>query len=125
MTNIETAAPGFQTHADHRIELTRATGTWRAVHGGLTLAQSDAVLVMHEGSADPVHYFPASAIQSSHLTPTDHTSYCPFKGEASYWSATGKDGENIAWSYQDPYREMAQISGYVAFYTDKVDVAPT
>ncbi|MHA1524493.1 MAG: DUF427 domain-containing protein [Alphaproteobacteria bacterium] len=125
MTNIDVAAPGFQTHADHRIKLTPAPGTWRAVHGGQTLAQSDKVLVMREGSYDPVHYFPGNALQAGHLTPSDHTSYCPFKGEASYWSLsdTGKLVENLAWGYLDPYREMAQIKGYVAFYTDRVEVA--
>ena len=58
--------------------------------------------------------------------PTDHTSLCPFKGHASYWSVegdgSGADGENVAWSYEKPFPEVARLKDHVAFYQNRVRV---
>ena len=58
-----------------------------------------------------------------YLDRTDHQTYCPFKGEASYWTLRVNGGvtENAVWSYEDPLIEVAGIKDYVAFYADKID----
>jgi uncharacterized protein (DUF427 family) len=57
------------------------------------------------------------------LTPTEHTTYCPYKGHASYLSihVTGHTADNAVWSYVEPYEAVKQIAGRLAFYPDKVD----
>lgn len=121
--SLQTAAnpaPGFARHPGHKIVLTPAGGRMRAVFGGMTVADSSRALIMREGSYPPVAYFPREDVRMELFAATDHHTTCPFKGEASYWSVDG--AENVAWSYESPYDEMAEIKDYVAFYADKVAV---
>lgn len=121
--SLQTAAnpaPGFAKHPDHKIVLTPADGRVSATVSDATVADSSNALVMREGSYSPVTYFPREDVRMDLFSATDHHTTCPFKGEASYWSLAGAD--NIAWSYEAPYDEMAEIKDYVAFYTDKVEV---
>ncbi|HMA15907.1 MAG TPA: DUF427 domain-containing protein, partial [Kiloniellaceae bacterium] len=69
------------------------------------------------------YYLPREDIDLRFLVPSDHHTYCPFKGTANYWSLAvdGKTLENAAWSYEDPIEEALGIRGYVAFYWNKVD----
>jgi uncharacterized protein (DUF427 family) len=57
------------------------------------------------------------------LQRSDHRSYCPYKGEASYYSipAGGKRSENAIWTYETPHDAVSEIKDYVAFYPDRVD----
>ena len=56
------------------------------------------------------------------LRRTTHTTYCPFKGHACYWSLKDEPQmENVVWSYEGPYPEVAELKDYVSFYTDRVD----
>jgi len=75
-----------------------------------------------EGStvAPIVYYLPRTDVKMERLARTQHRTYCPFKGEASYFSILG-GAENAVWSYEQPYDEMAAIKDYVAFYPEKVD----
>ena len=56
------------------------------------------------------------------LRATDHQTFCPFKGEAAYWtvSAGGQALENVVWSYPEPFDEVAGLKDYLSFYTDRV-----
>lgn len=85
----------------------------RAMWNGEVIAESDDTAVV-EGN----HYFPADSIVDGALTPTDHTSVCPWKGTAGYFSVTagGRVNENAAWSYPSPKAEAQQIAGRVAFW---------
>jgi len=59
------------------------------------------------------------------LQRSDHTSWCPYKGEATYFDLVGPDGaraENVAWSYESPAEDVAAIKDHLAFYPDRVDV---
>lgn len=119
--SLQTAAnpaPGFAKHPGHRIVLAPAGGRMSASVGDTTVADSSRALIMREGSYPPVTYFPRADVRMEMFSATDHHTTCPFKGEASYWSIAGT--ENIAWSYETPYDEMAEIKDYVAFYADKV-----
>jgi uncharacterized protein (DUF427 family) len=57
------------------------------------------------------------------LDRTDHETFCPFKGEASYWTIRVGDrsAENAVWGYEDPFEEVAGLAGHVAFYADRVE----
>ena len=67
-----------------------------------------------------IYYIPRKDVKMERLVRTSHETYCPFKGQASYYSL--KDGpENAVWTYEQPYDEMLAIKELLAFYPDKVD----
>ena len=120
-TTIEqtNSGPGFAHAPDYALVLEPAVKTYSAVLNDITIASSDNAIVMREGDYPQVIYFPPSDVRLDLASKTDHSTYCPFKGDASYWSFEG--AENIAWSYQTPYDEMTGIKDYVAFYSDRLD----
>jgi class 3 adenylate cyclase/uncharacterized protein (DUF427 family) len=95
----------------------------RAVFAGVTVVDSDAVMVLEETRLAPVHYFPREHVRMDLMRPTEYRTHCPFKGNASYWTleADGRVAENAMWSYEDPVEEGQSIKGYVAFYADLMD----
>lgn len=110
--------------ADH-ITITPASGTVTVTASGTPLGSSSAALEMAEGKYPPVLYIPRSDVDMTKLERTNHSSTCPSKGEASYFSIVtpSRRLENAAWSYEDPLESMQAIAGHLAFYTDKVDVS--
>ncbi|MEM8632342.1 MAG: DUF427 domain-containing protein [Pseudomonadota bacterium] len=109
--------------ADH-IKIRKAPGTWVVRAAGAVLGESTNALELSEGDYPPVIYFPRGDIAMAFLEPTEHSTRCPHKGQASYFSIVAKSGdmENTAWSYQDPFDAVAEIKDHIAFYTDKVAV---
>ena len=93
----------------------------RAVFNGETVAASRRVKILHETGYLPVYYFPEEDLRGDLLEPSDHTTHCPFKGDASYWSVRVGDrvAENAVWSYPEPLKTAPPIAGYAAFYWDK------
>ncbi|MCF4998498.1 DUF427 domain-containing protein, partial [Pseudomonas syringae] len=79
-------------------------------------------LVLHEANYPPVYYVPREDIAEKYFARTDHTSYCPYKGDASYFSlqVPGFEGTNAVWTYEQPKVSVAQIKNFVAFYPDQV-----
>ena len=116
-------APGFRTHPKHSISIEPAGKTVELLFAGKTVASSSTVLTLREGSYPPVYYFPRQDVRMDLTHATSHSTYCPFKGDASYWSVCVGDNiaENAIWSYENPYDEMRQIEGYVAFYWQRMD----
>ena len=112
---------------DHPVSVGEAGASMRAVCAGRVVAQSGNALVMREKDYPPVIYFPRESVDLSALASSPRTSWCPYKGEASYFSLKGEDGgaaiENIGWSYETPLPAMAAIAGHIAFYTSKVHVS--
>ena len=102
--------------ADH-IKIRPAGGTWVVRAGG-------AVLGLIEGDYPPVIYFPRSDIAMAFLEPSETSSTCPYKGQASYYAIIAKSGpiRDAAWSYEAPKAGMEAIKGHLAFYTNKVTV---
>jgi len=88
-------------------------------HQGVTLADSSDALIVNEADYGPVLYIPPDDIRVDLMTAAEHTTYCPFKGHATYWNLG--DAEQIAWSYEDPYDEVMEIKGHIAFYKNKID----
>ncbi|MFI8481311.1 DUF427 domain-containing protein [Pseudomonas sp. NPDC078700] len=85
----------------------------QAIWNNTVIAQSDATVVV-EGN----HYFPADSIVSQYFKPSDHSSHCPWKGQAQYYSleVEGKHNADAAWYYPEPKDAAAKIRGYVAFW---------
>jgi uncharacterized protein (DUF427 family) len=108
---------------DHPITVTRAPERVRVLFHGHLLGESSQALTLREADYKAVRYFPRQDIETAFLRRTAKTSYCPYKGEATYFTLY-RDGqlmENAVWSYEHPHPAMAQIAGYLAFYPDTVD----
>jgi uncharacterized protein (DUF427 family) len=95
----------------------------RVMLAGETIADSRRVKLMHETGHLPVYYFPREDVRMELLEESEHTTHCPFKGEASYWSVKVGDkvSENAVWGYPEPIDSAPPIAGYVAFYWNKMD----
>jgi uncharacterized protein (DUF427 family) len=90
---------------------------------GKVLADSEHALTLREADYPPVQYIPLDDVDRSLLAETDHASYCPFKGDASYYSvpAGGERSVNAVWVYRNPHDAVAEIKDHVAFYPDRID----
>jgi uncharacterized protein (DUF427 family) len=101
-----------------KITITPATGTWVVRAGGAVLAESRNALQLHEDGYPPVTYFPRGDIGMAFLDQTDHSTSCPHKGAATYFSIASKSTtyENAAWSYETPNDDVAAIKDHIAFY---------
>lgn len=108
---------------DHPITIEPSSAHVRVQVGGRTVADSQRALSLQEADYPAVLYLPRQDVDQSLLERTDHTSYCPYKGDASYYSITvgGEKSVNAIWTYEDPHEAMAEIKDYVAFYPDRVD----
>jgi uncharacterized protein (DUF427 family) len=92
--------------------------------GDVTIAESDHALSLAESNYPPVLYIPLADVNPAQLERTDHATYCPYKGDAGYYSlpALGSLGENAVWEYADPFPAVADIKDTVAFYADRVEI---
>jgi uncharacterized protein (DUF427 family) len=109
---------------DHPITVTKAAGHVTVRAGDDILVDTDRALVLRESTYPPVYYVPREDASMDRLQPSDHTTYCPYKGDASYLSipVLGDRGKNAIWSYQTPYSAVADIAGHLAFYPDRVTI---
>lgn len=108
---------------DHPIAIEPATARIVVSLAGRTIADSRAALKLQEAAYPPAYYIPRADVDMSLLTRTEHTTYCPYKGDCSYYSILlgGERSVNAVWSYEHPYPAVAAIKDYVAFYPDRVD----
>jgi uncharacterized protein (DUF427 family) len=108
---------------DHPITITPTPGNVTVTLEGQVIARSSDALTLQEASYPAVQYIPRKDVDLTQVTATDHTSYCPYKGQASYYSiaAGGQRSVNAIWSYEEPHDAMAAIKDYMAFYPDRVD----
>lgn len=90
---------------------------------GQVVADSTGALTLREAAYPPVQYIPRGDVDMGLLRRTDHTTYCPYKGDCSYFSivAAGERGVNAVWTYEAPYEAVAAIGDHLAFYPDRVD----
>ncbi|SEG78405.1 Uncharacterized conserved protein, DUF427 family [Thermomonospora echinospora] len=112
----------YDERPDYRVELLARTNAMTAWLGETRLAHSDACLIVDEQDHGLVVYFPRDAVDFSRLEPIDRRTVCPFKGQAVYWRASGGAGPGVAWSYPEPFPQVARLAGYVAFDQDAVRV---
>jgi uncharacterized protein (DUF427 family) len=109
--------------ADHPISITPHSGRVRVLFNGCVVADSNRALALHEKSYPPRFYIPREDAQMTLFERTAHSSHCPYKGDAAYYSIRVGEavGENAIWSYEHPYPAVAEIAGRLAFYPNRVD----
>jgi len=120
MTDNPIKLPG----TDHPITVVLTPQRVTATADGRTIADSTATLALSEAGYPVVYYFPRSDVDMGSLERTDHATYCPYKGDASYFSIRTADGllDNAVWTYEQPHDAVGEIADHVAFYTDRVTV---
>ena len=91
---------------------------------GTIIADTTSALTLQEADYPPVQYIPMADVEQSLLRRTDTSTYCPFKGDASYYSIATQDREltDVVWSYETPYPAVDVIAGHVAFYPQRVEL---
>ncbi|MEI9931762.1 MAG: DUF427 domain-containing protein [Rhizomicrobium sp.] len=109
---------------DHPITIAKNDMRVTVSAAGRTIAETHAALTLKEASYPPVQYVPRGDADMMLLHPSDHKTYCPYKGECSYFNipSLGDKGQNAVWSYESPYDAVAAIKDHLAFYPDRVSV---
>jgi uncharacterized protein (DUF427 family) len=109
---------------DHPITITLNPKRVRALYQGHVIADSGHALSLKEASYKAVPYFPREDVDMAFLSRTELSTYCPYKGDASYFSIArdGEIAENAVWTYENPYPAMEQIKGYLSFYPNQVEI---
>jgi uncharacterized protein (DUF427 family) len=110
-------------NADHPITIEPSAGRVRVLAGGNVIADSRNALTLRESDYPPVQYIPRSDVNMQLLAHTDNETYCPYKGDAAYYSITpgGERAINAVWTYEAPYDAVVAIKDHLAFYPDRVD----
>ena len=122
--NEKKADPMKLPGPDHPIAITPNPKRVRVTAGGVIIADTTHALTLKEASYPAVQYVPRQDTNMALLSRSERTTHCPYKGDASYYSVTagGKVLENSIWTYETPFPAMTGISGYLAFYPDKVRI---
>jgi uncharacterized protein (DUF427 family) len=120
-----TSRPVLEPTVEHPITI-NPTGARVVVRvNGEVVADTHDALQLQESTYPAVQYIPLKDVVQDRLARTDTSTYCPYKGDAGYYSVTTADGatvEDAIWTYDEPYPAVAAIAGHVAFYPDKADV---
>lgn len=112
-----------ETDPEHKVAPEPSPRRVRVEFNGEMIADSTNAFLVHETRHLPVYYFPRGDVRMDLLDRTDHTTHCPYKGDASYWTVRvgERSAENAAWSYESPLDDVAEITDTIAFYFGKMD----
>lgn len=112
-----------QPGPDHPIEIARNSRRVVVTVAGRVVADTRRAFTLKEANYPAVQYIPRDDVDMSLLERSDHTTYCPYKGECNYYSipSGGERSINSVWTYESPYAAVAVIENHVAFYPDRVD----
>lgn len=115
--------PVKQPGPDHPITVEHNPRRVVVSAGGKVIADTTRALTLRESTYPAAQYIPREDVDMAQLVRTDHSTYCPYKGDCSYYSiaAAGERGVNAVWTYETPYEAVAAIAGHVAFYPNRVD----
>ncbi|MGY0018835.1 DUF427 domain-containing protein [Streptomyces sp. YJ-C3] len=102
----------------HTITIEQGSQRVRVVRDGQVLAESARPLLLRETGCPVRYYLPPEDVRTELLAPSDTTTYCPFKGTASYWSLP--DAADLVWSYPEPKSEVSAIKDHLCFYEVEV-----
>jgi uncharacterized protein (DUF427 family) len=116
-----TEPSGYVERPDYRVDLLRRRNLVTVRAGERVVARTTSPLLVDEQDHGIVVYVPEADVDFSLLEEIDHTTRCPYKGYASHWRLAGGD-DPVAWTYRDPYPQVAQILGHIGFYQDRVSV---
>ena len=117
--------PVLEPTASHPITV-EPTGKHVTVRvNGELVADTDKALTLQESTYPAVQYIPLGDVVQDRLTRSDTETYCPYKGDASYYNIVTEGGtvDDAIWTYEKPYPAVGEIAGHVAFYPDKADIA--
>jgi uncharacterized protein (DUF427 family) len=119
MTEKTIKVPG----PDHPISVEHDTSRIVVTVAGRVIADTRNALVLREASYPPAYYIPRNDVEMTLLERTDHTTYCPYKGDCAYYSIPlgGERTVNAVWTYESPYAAVKEIAQHLAFYPDRVD----
>jgi uncharacterized protein (DUF427 family) len=119
MTEKTVKIPG----PDHPITIEPASKRVVVRSGDKVIADTVHALFLREAKYSAVQYIPRNDVDMSALVRSETTSYCPYKGEASYFSIPSGGGRSVdaVWSYEAPHDAVAEIKDYLAFYPDRVE----
>lgn len=108
---------------DHPITVEPHEGRVVVTAGGQVVADTRDALALREASYPAVFYIPRDDVDLTRLERTDHSTYCPYKGDAAYYGipAAGERGTNAVWTYEDPFDAVSPIRDRLAFYPNRVD----
>jgi uncharacterized protein (DUF427 family) len=108
---------------DHPITISPVEGKVRVTVAGRIVADSTRALRLEEQRYPAVYYFPRDDADMSLLVRTTHYTYCPYKGDCTYYSISigGTKSEYAVWTYEKPFEAVASIGDYLAFYPTRVD----
>jgi uncharacterized protein (DUF427 family) len=108
----------------HRIDIAPSDRRVRVEVAGELIAETRRALEMHEPRHRTRWYLPVEDVREGVLEPSEKTSHCPYKGDASYFSvrAGGQLHTDLVWTYRDPIRAVREIAGLVCFYDERVDL---
>jgi uncharacterized protein (DUF427 family) len=107
---------------DHPITIERNPARIVVSLAGRIIADTREALTLREAHYPAVQYIPRKDVDMTLLDRTDHTTYCPYKGDCSYFSIPlgGERSVNAVWSYEAPYAAVTPIKDYLAFYPNRV-----
>jgi len=110
--------------ADHPITIEPSGRHIVVSLNGKTIADTHDALILKEAAYPAVAYIPMKDVDSTMLQESTHATYCPYKGDCSYYSlpAGGERTVNAVWTYEHPYEAVKAIKDHVAFYPDRVDI---
>ena len=108
---------------DHPITIERNPVRVVVSVAGRVIADTRDALTLRESTYPPVQYIPLKDVDMSLLEPTDHSTYCPYKGDCAYYSIPigGDKSMNAVWTYEVPFAAVAEIKDHFAFYPNRVD----
>ncbi len=117
--------PILQPGPDHPIRIAPTPHRVTVIRDGHTIATSEHALTLREADYPPAQYIPFEDVDASVLQATEHTTHCPYKGDANYYSLVidGDTSENTVWQYTSPHAAVSPIAGHVAFYPDRVQIS--
>ncbi len=110
---------------DYKVEITSCDREVTVTFHGVIVAKSLKSLLVKETRHTGVYYLPRGDVDMSLFTATNLSTYCPFKGNASYWTLNVEAGveENVVWSYEDPCDDVRELKDCMSFYIDRIDVS--
>jgi len=111
--------------ASHPITIRPTSARVTVRVGDTVVAQTDNALSLAESTYPVVQYIPLADVDQALLERTTTQSYCPYKGDASYYTVKSPDGSteaDVIWTYERPYPSVAEIAGHVAFYPDRAEI---
>jgi uncharacterized protein (DUF427 family) len=108
---------------DHRITIAPTNGDVVVRVGDQVVARTGRALTLAEAGYADVQYIPIEDVDAASLRRSDHQTYCPYKGDASYYTVVTGAGEleDVIWTYEEPFDAVREIAGHVAFYADRVE----